>query len=106
MKIINRAEFLKLPEGTVYFKGERWCWGQLCVKTVSYENDWRYIEFDQVPCRDSEEWLVNQERMLETGESMPMVPTEIRDGSFEDDDLFLVYDNADIKLLKEYLETY
>ncbi len=106
MKIINKKEFLKLPDGVVYCKGKRWYWEQICVKSKSYDNDWRYLMFDQIPSHDSGEGLANQERMLETGESMPIQITDVRDGSFEDDDIFLIYETEDLKILREYFETY
>ena len=103
MRIINRKEFLKEPFGTVFCKGKKWYWDQLCVKQECFDNDWRYLEFDQVPSMDSGEWLANQERMLETGDSMPIMVSSVRDGSFDDEDIFLVYDEYDIKILKGYL---
>lgn len=103
MKIINREEFLKLPDGTVYCKGKRWYWEQIAVKSASYDNDWRYLQLDQVPARDSGEWIENQERMLETGESMPIQITDTRDGSFDMEEIFLVYEEADLKVLREYI---
>jgi hypothetical protein len=106
MRIVNRKEFLKLPSGTVYCKGERWYWEQITVKRESLDNDWYYLQLDQIPCQNSNEWLYNSERMLETGESMPIQIVESRDGCFEDDAVFLIYENSDMKVLKEYLETY
>lgn len=103
MKIINRKNFLNLPEGTVYCKGKRWYWEQLSVKGESLDNDWYYLQIDQIPAHDSSEWVDNQERMLETGESMPIQITKSRDGLFEDDDIFLIYEEADLKLLKDCL---
>jgi len=103
MRIITKEEFLKLPDGTVYCKGGRWWWEQISVKSKSYDNDWRYLQLDQIPANDSGEWLSNQERMLKTGESMPIQITDVRDGCFDPSDLFLVYEAEDLKLIKEYI---
>lgn len=104
MKIINRKEFLKIPSGTVYCKGKRWYWEQMAIKQESLENDWFYLELDQIPCSDSKEWVDNQERMLDTGESMPIQITEARDGFFDDEEIFLVYEKDDIELLREFIK--
>lgn len=103
MKIINREEFLKMPSGTVYCKGKPWYWEQICVKRESLENDWYYLELDQVPANDSGEWVENQERMLETGGEMPIQIIEARDGCFDDKEIFLIYSQDDLKVLNEYL---
>jgi hypothetical protein len=42
MKIVDLAEFLKQPEGTVFSKYEPCVFGDICVKGKSHENDFYY----------------------------------------------------------------
>lgn len=40
MKIINRTQFLAMPEGTVYSKFEPCFFGEISIKGESVANDW------------------------------------------------------------------
>jgi hypothetical protein len=101
MKILTRKEFLKTPRNTLWSYYKPCCFRELNIKTTDrndYENDFVYFsliaEFDK---QNSEEFFEICERM-EQGESVPQSFEETsREGLFEDEQLFLVYEKADIK---------
>lgn len=102
MRIVRRAEFMRLPAGTAFQKGKRWYWGGLCFKTDDvYSNDWRYVTVDDVDADDSGEAFERLEEMLSAGTSYPMADASTRDGCFDDEDLFLIYDAEDLTKIEE-----
>lgn len=114
MKIVNRKEFLELPSGTVYCKyfnpdG----FGNLSIKydTKYDENnvgmDWLYMELS-----DFDDHVSSNERydklgdMVNLGMSFPLkLDTVTRDGLFEDEQLFAIYDVNDVNLIIEALKS-
>jgi hypothetical protein len=104
MKIFNRSKFLELPAGTIYAKGIKWAFERLCIKgdsISSYDGqliDW--AEFD--PC--GIKWdeygsfpVEKMEEMLLTGSSCPCDDDGYgRDGCFDDDQIFLVFEKDDL----------
>jgi len=103
MKVLSRAEFLKLPAGTFYAKGGRWYFDSIHVKDGSLVNDWYafnpcWIESDH--CGEAFERL---DLMLSTGVSYPMDDSTCRDGCFEDDALFLVFELDDLLSLRQMI---
>lgn len=107
MKIVNRSTFLAMPPGTVYAKYEPCIFEEMCIKgeTLFHDDgrpfDWFYQQIvDAVDAFDSNEWSDRLERSRLTGESVPMnFDIESRDGCFEDDQLFAVWEPADITAL-------
>jgi len=108
MRIYRRAEFLKLPEGTFFCKGEPWVFGPLSVKgeTVTFDGgrDFFYQHFDWVDGDDAGECFDRLERMLAHGEAYPMINGITRDGGFNDAALFLVYEKADLLRIREMID--
>lgn len=104
MKIYRRTAFLKLPEGTIFAKGKPWYWNGLHRKGETLIHDGRaidfcYLDLVNIDSHDTGEWADRQNEMLETGASYPLNESEGRDGCFDDEDLFLVYEPADIETL-------
>jgi len=104
MRIYRRAEFLKLPAGTIYAKGKRWYFDGFNVKADTLGNDWvqlspMWIEADD----DAEQWS-RLDEMLERGTSQPMAEGYGRDGSFDEDALFLVPERADLERLRDMVD--
>ncbi len=103
MRVVNRKAFLALPEGTIYCKGEEWVFEGLCIKERnSGENDWyeydpAWIDEDSSTCFDS------LSEMLESGASRPMQDTICRDGCYDDDAIFLVFERGDLLKLRDRL---
>lgn len=91
MRVYTRAEFMKLPAGTMYCKGVRWSFGALCVKDITTDyNDWYEMSLDWIDGRNSEECFDRLQVMLDSGASFPMQNSIYRDGMFDEENIFLV----------------
>lgn len=100
LRVLRRPDFLKLPAGTVYAKGKEWYFGSLSFKGESLgDRDWYAHDPCWVDAQDSGEAFNRLEEMLETGASYPMESAEARDGLFEQDDIFLVFERDDLLAL-------
>jgi hypothetical protein len=99
MKIVTRKEFMKMPRGTFFAKGERWCFDNLCMKTETWEesNDFLYMDLMTMDAHSGDELHDRMERSLETGISYPLETCESRDGCFNDEDLFLIFEREDLE---------
>ena len=101
MRIIDRKEFLECPSGTVYGEYFPWSVEGLRVKQDNCgDDDWFYIDLiagvDYVG-----DWSSNADH----GDSFPLSFNGIcRDGAFDDDQLFAIYEPADVAGLIEALE--
>jgi len=110
MRILNRTEFLAMPSGTVYCKYTRMgIMDDLCVKYGSLSNDWYYLELaDFDDCDSSEEMF---ERLDEMEKHSHLIypkkcDTTARDGLFDDDQLFMVYSDHDVRnIIQKLIET-
>lgn len=108
MKILSRKEFLKTPRGTVYSYYEPCVFRELNVKTTDstdYENDFVYFsligEFDIQDGKDFSDICTR----MEDGESIPASFEETqREGLFDDEQLFLVYEKEDVENMIKTLQ--
>lgn len=104
MRLVNRNIFLTLPEGTLYckFKPNYW-YDHLQVKGPSLTNDWYYTEL----IGDMGDSLseVEATKDLQSGHSVSFLMREYasRDGYYDEDELFCIYENHDIDDLIEQL---
>lgn len=109
MKIYRRKEFLTLPEGVLFCKGKPWYWETPCIKGDTLTNttvgDFSERQLCWVDANDSGEAFNRLDLMLETGASFPMEEAYGRDGCFDEEDLFLVFEKADIAELVRLLAT-
>ena len=108
MKIVNRQEFLKMPEGTVFTKFKPHMFGSLCIKEDSIgDDDFRYTRIhDAVDSDNTVEFLDIMDEAVLRGGKVPMHFNTIeRDGLFEEDQLFAVWDDYDTGKLIERLQT-
>lgn len=98
MRVVDRAGFLALPAGTVYAKiPQKWIVGDICVKAGNCgDNDWFYESFDWVDAGDSNEAVRRLDEMADSGASYPVQKGAGRDGLFDPDDLFLIYEPDDV----------
>jgi|SRR5882762_3268837 len=104
MKIYNRREFLKLPDGsTVYHEGKPWFFGDIEIKqeTWTNTNDWLYQYFGSVAAdsRTDEDESDLLDDMRSTGASYPLDTSWDRNGMYDEDSLFLVYEPEDLDVL-------
>jgi hypothetical protein len=106
MKIVNREDFLKLRAGTLYSKYELCNFGDLLIKGGSLENDWCFQQIaDAIEAGDTGEFVDSLAKAKETGESVKMdFDCMGRDGMFEEDQLFAVWEDADVRGLIKRLE--
>lgn len=111
MRIVNRKEFLKMPAGTVFSKYVPCAFDGLQIK-VSEPGDYGNADFDfdeligALECVVGDEYGDNCEEM-EKGASLP-VDFEYtgRDGLFEDEQLFGIYEREDVeKLISRLIKT-
>lgn len=107
MRIVNREEFLKLPNGTMYRKYEPICMDELCMKLDSTEhNDWYVNRMDNLVA-DSTEEEDDQFRKAQTDSSYEMKMDFHqcqRDGLYDNDQLFAVYSDEDVEGLIKLLQ--
>jgi hypothetical protein len=110
MKIYRRADFLKLPAGIIFCKGEPFCWENIHIKGDSIYNDldptyndWFEIDPCTVASRGSSQEMERLEDMLENGTSFPMSEGSGRDGCFEKDAIFLVWEETDLHILADWI---
>ena len=101
MKIINREKFLKMPYGTVYAKYKPFVFEELCIKEESLEDDWFYSDIvDAIDLYQEEGFEEILLRAEKTGNTIHMdFHTLCRDGCFDPDQLFAVFEIQDVKAL-------
>lgn len=108
MRILRKAEFLRMPIGTLFARGKPWAFEQLSVKGESLHNSDDFFAMDLVSIKSdgSSEWVERLDKMLETGVSYPLETDGYgRDGCFDSEDLFLVYELADLQDLHRIIIT-
>jgi hypothetical protein len=103
MKVVNRADFLKLPESTVYAKGKPWYFNDINVKhdTTTSGNDWWFMDFcwPDTEKGDLESCTNVLEDSLNNGTSFPMINAVCRNGIHDSEDLFLIFEKPDLDRL-------
>lgn len=103
MRVYRRKDFLGLPSGTLYCKGKPWFFEDLHVKGDTWVNDFTCLGLQWVSAADSGDAASKLDEMLENGASYPMEDSYGRDGCFDDEDLFLVYEASDLIDLREII---
>ncbi len=104
MRIYNKKEFLKLPPGTFFCHGEPFVFYDLSVKAKTIGNDFFYIDLTRIKADDSGELVDNMDKMLEEHASFELSYSEGRDGTFDDKQIFLVYEIEDLKKIREFID--
>lgn len=101
MRIVNRKQFLELPEGVLFSKYAPCYFENIMIKGESLPNDFCYQQIvDAVKCHDSNEYGDILDRACETGESFDLdFCCQGRDGCFDEDQLFAVWEQKDIGAL-------
>lgn len=105
MRVFNRKDFLALPAATIYAKGVPWAFGNLCIKgdTIG-DDDWAYLDPAWVSADDSGEATSRLDEMLAAGASYPMEEDYGRDGSFDGEEVFLVFERPDLEKLRTMID--
>jgi hypothetical protein len=107
MRIINRKEFLSMPKGTVYSHYVPQVADGLMVKYETLTNDWVYQDLlFNVAGETSEEASEKLTDAEERGASFILdLHCGSRDGMYDDNQLFMVYEKEDVKrLIKKLIE--
>lgn len=104
MRVVDRKTFLRLPAGTIYCKGHPWVFGSICVKADSLANDWIYLDPAGPSAHDSGEASDLLEQSLATGSSFACEDAMGRDGCFNEEDVFLIFERADLESLRSYID--
>lgn len=110
MKILNRKEFLDTEAPVLYHKYESvGNFGELCIKTSSpkdkWGNDWTYQDITESTANDSNEFI---ELMTNAEKGFLFrfdLNCEERDGLYDEQALFAVYDKSDIEQLIKKLQS-
>jgi len=107
MKIYTRQEFMCLPEGTLFVKGEKHYFNTgICIKgeTICHDGkniDWYYISLCDFNSNGSDDYFEKFDAMLNEKISSDINNCYERDGLYEETDLFLVYEKNDlVKIIK------
>ena len=109
MKVLNRSQFLQMPIGTFYSKGEEWCFSGFCIKGETlYDNngvpiDFFYQELIDIDSFDSSEHADRLEFSLKKGISYPINKSSGRDGRFDEKEIFLIFEKEDLEYIKSLI---
>lgn len=100
MRIVDHKTFLSLPAGTVFSKYSPGAFDSLAIKGETVGTiDFFVQEIDSaVDAEDSSDLYEKLEAAQATGTSLTMdFSCEARDGMFEPDQLFAVWEKADVE---------
>ena len=99
MKIVDRKTFLAMPPGTIFNKWVLYVFGDLCIKGETWGNDFLVQHLDSLEEAENGVYM-DALGWLESGESIRMdFNAQGRDGLFDDDQCFAVWDAADVDAL-------
>ena len=108
MKIVDRKTFLQLDKETLYSKYEPCCFGDLKIKCISNMSD-DFVNqgiTNAIEYGSSGEYLDILELAEKNGESFTMdFDCPGRDGCFDEDQLFAIWEKEDVEQLIERLKT-
>jgi len=103
MKIINRKQFLDLPKDTLFSKFQPNVFGDLSIKGDTLYNGDEAIDFfltdvaDPVDCSSSDDLDRKLDIAVKLGSSLNTnYNIEGRDGCYDDNELFAVYERQDV----------
>ena len=107
MRIVNLETFRALPPSTLFSKYEPCCFEGLCIKDETIEVDFLTTSplASAIVSRSSDVFVELLRKSEKDGSSIPMdFETLGRDGCFEDDQLFSIWEAEDLRALIERLE--
>jgi hypothetical protein len=105
VKIINLEEFRKLPAGTIFMKYNPMVFEELQCKGDTWEHDFLSENISNWPdCDGSDDLHDKLQLAQDTGASIRLdFDSSGRDGCFDDDQLFAVYERLDVEMLQDKL---
>lgn len=110
MRLVNRKEFLELPSGTLFAEcTQPWVFAALDIKgsTLSY-NDYNVRGLAWVDADSSEQAIDRLEEQLKDSTlSYPSERDYGRDGCFDEDGLYMVFERDDVlSIIEDLREAY
>lgn len=106
MRLVKRQEFMKLPAGTLFSAmHQKWVFGELSVKGETWQNgdevgDFLELGLNWIDGHDTGEVCDRLEEMLaDSSVSYPLQSAYGREGLFDNDMVYLVYEPADVAAL-------
>lgn len=107
MRIVSRRELMAMEPGVLYAEVlEDGQFGELHIYGGSSGNDFVIRSLMTPDAHDSDELWERQDEMLANGASYPIDSAYGRDGLFDDDIRYLVYDEADVVSIVKDLRPY
>lgn len=104
MRVVDRKTFLTLPAGTIYCKGVQWAFEGLCIKGDSLTNDWIYLDPAWPSAIDSGAAFDLLDKSLADGSSFTGQDAYGRDGCFDDTEIMLIFERADLIAMRARIE--
>lgn len=108
MRIVNLDQFIAMPAGTVFAKYKPCYFEELCIKgdSIPQTKDFFYQQLvGAIDSTGSDDWSNQLFASQETGKSLKMdFHCEGRDGCFDPDQLFAVWERPDVLALIERLQ--
>lgn len=105
MQLVSRSKLMSLPNGIVYSKYEPF--GDivgLYKKEDTWSHDWIYQDLIKELGTDSTDFVQTVES-IEAGNKFELdLECTMRDGCFDDDQKYIVYDESDIRKLMAELQ--
>lgn len=107
MKIVDRKTFLALPSDTVYSKYAPCLFGELCIKGDTWDNDFTYQNIvGSIECNSDSEFfdllaMASENQAVDLKMDFDCME---RDALYDADQLFAVWDDADVAALIERLK--
>lgn len=101
MKIYKRSDFMKLPEGTIFTSGMPFGFGNFCIKGESWEVDFIYSGMLWIEAEGSDDAAEKMDEMLIKGTSAPIHTSYCREGLFDDEMVYMVYEKGDLEYMIE-----
>jgi len=109
MKIVNREAFMLLPAGTVFSKYKPQIFGQLMIKDSTLEGGHDFYDqsiVDAVECSGSNDMSDKLFAAEDSGNDLTMdFEAGGRDGCFDMEQQFAVWDKADVTALVSRLQS-
>lgn len=96
MRVYNRKDFLSLPEGTFFCKGTQWSFDNLSIKGQTLDNDFVYVDLCNIDSNGTDCWVERLEDSLNNGTSYPINNNSSRDGFFDENAIFLIFEKHDL----------
>ena len=100
MRVINRKEFLQMRKNTIFATYEPCVFGRLCIKGESFEDDFLFTDFMETGLNFNiySDLLDNRKSVLID------LSSQSRDGIFEDEQMFVIFEDKDIEHLIDRLK--